>query len=513
MRVSPPRGDGDVGSYNVSFPPFDFSRFQWRPSPEDHRLYIREAAGGEALEDIWNRFNHGEHTLFFGLYLTFSTPIDPLSLLLHARNAWARLRFEVPTIASQTSYNAAGNPLLTYRQALSDQEVDDWTKRTVHLSNNKKGLDHLRYELSRVHLPDENGDQTFLYILPGADDNTHTLLLHTSHTPFDGGGVKILMNKFLSLLAQDLSGDQKPPSLLWGTEAQNLLPSISEVWGPEESRNSEEYMSTLGAVLGDLGAAASRQYGFKQRSIGPGPTRCFRYEFSEAESEQILTAARNLGFTLNHIVHAAVSLVAALDNPRSESTPDDAAFVYYRLVDGRKSLESPYCTRDGYPGYCLGMSAILVPLSLCPRKSSLSATETRECLLKLAEVVKAGYSRQKAYPSLLAVGTQQVDLMLAGVRAGDPPPSPGMGPWYSGDGIGETYLDPVHNDRTGSPVVEISDFMLSLNMTDPGPFFRAASWKGRLKLSVDSNEAAMPHDVVRGFVNTWVEILGTLLNE
>lgn len=112
--------------------------------------------------------------------------------------------------------------------------------------------------------------------------------------------------------------------------------------------------------------------------------------------------------------HAALTLVAAFDNPAQAGTPADAAFVYYGLVDARARLAAPYNARDAYPGYCLGMSVIQVPLSLCP---TAAAPDTRDALIKVAHIVKEQYLRQKAYPSLLAVDGQQVELMLAGIRA------------------------------------------------------------------------------------------------
>jgi hypothetical protein len=44
-----------------------------------------------------------------------------------------------------------------------------------------------------------------------------------------------------------------------------------------------------------------------------------------------------------------------------------------------------------------------------------------------------------------------------------------MGPWYGGDGRGETYLDPVHKNSRGEVVLELDDFFVALNKTDPGP--------------------------------------------
>ena len=42
-------------------------------------------------------------------------------------------------------------------------------------------------------------------------------------------------------------------------------------------------------------------------------------------------------------------------------------------------------------------------------------------------------------------------------------------------------------------------------------FFRTWSWKGRLTLSVDYNEATMPHEVVQGFVDKWAAFVRAVL--
>jgi hypothetical protein len=119
-----------------------------------------------------------------------------------------------------------------------------------------------------------------------------------------------------------------------------------------------------------------------------------------------------------HLAHAGVTLVAAFDNPPNESTPADAAFVYFGLVDARKRLAAPYNTRHGYPGFSLAMSPVQVPLRLCPSSpaSSLSTKEIQDYLIKVAGVIKDEYMKQKAYPSLLAVNPQQGDMMLTSLR-------------------------------------------------------------------------------------------------
>lgn len=47
-----------------------------------------------------------------------------------------------------------------------------------------------------------------------------------------------------------------------------------------------------------------------------------------------------------------------------------------------------------------------------------------------------------------------------------------MGPWFAGDGLGETYLDTYFTDDgelSGKKMFAIDDFWVSLNKYNPGP--------------------------------------------
>lgn len=107
-------------------------------------------------------------------------------------------------------------------------------------------------------------------------------------------------------------------------------------------------------------------------------------------------------------------MVCAVDNPPSASTPSDAAFVFYGVVDCRSRLSPAYSGKNGYPGYCLGMTPLVVPLSVL---TSAAQESEKAQLLHLASAVKPEYMKQKAYPSLLAVMGQEMDTVLTGFRA------------------------------------------------------------------------------------------------
>ena len=90
---------------------------------------------------------------------------------------------------------------------------------------------------------------------------------------------------------------------------------------------------------------------------------------------------------------------------------------------------------DAYPGYCLAMSVIQIPLSLCPAAATLDMCNAL---------------RQTVHPSLLTNGQQANSCSRASAPAPASralssnyrrPPPPWMGPWYASDGCRETYFD------------------------------------------------------------------------
>ncbi|EIW75253.1 hypothetical protein CONPUDRAFT_77494 [Coniophora puteana RWD-64-598 SS2] len=506
---------------------FDYSRFSWRqPCPDAPGYFEREAFAAEMILDTWHRFAHGEQTLFLGVDLSLpSSPSHTLSaaeFIDAVRSAWSALRFDVPTVASHTSYTCdTVHPLVTYQSAASASDVATWAKRTVRGRGDIRGLetvrtlDELRYEVAKRTIPEITGDQTFIYVLDkpsspsqGGKDRSaeYGLLLHTSHVPFDGAGTKILMTLLLRHLAAVLDGRCDPEawrSLAWGEEGANLLPSVPDSLGPTEEKSGPVYEETLKETMKDYAEWFPRMYGFKPRNIGPGPSNRIWRTFSKEKTSQLVRASRAQGFTLNQLAHAAVYVVCSNDNP----IPIDSngAFVNFGLRNSRSTLAPPYNTADGYPGFCLGISVVAVPCSVFVELSD------EPLLFRVARRVKQGYVKMKELPSLTAVAGEQMEMVMRPAKEGQELPPPAMGPWFSGDGIGEDYLQPVYRGAQGAEVIRVEDFFTSLNKQDPGPFFRCFTWNGHLQLSVDYNEYAMPTPLMQSWLDEWVGHLEGIL--
>lgn len=260
----------------------DFSRYKWRQDDKVFSRFKREVGGGELYDDILNFHKQGEQNLFLGTYIELYQPYqfpqasDFIDLL---RKAWISLRWDVPTVASQTLHEPRDGSLwpaslLVYTLASNRSEVEAWAKETVILKEGYKDLDTLRYDIVTGVIPEEDlVPQTFLYYTP-MSPTSFGLLIYTSHVPFDGSGVKVLMSRFLEHLSRYISDSQYDASEFarhkWGEENANLIPSSSEILRehepaeldgdgnivkpelPEEPREGPKYLETLNQVVEDL---------------------------------------------------------------------------------------------------------------------------------------------------------------------------------------------------------------------------------------------------------------------
>jgi len=493
-----------------AFPPVDFAKYRWRASATDPKLFQREPNGSEALVDHMNRFAHGEHTVFLAVELDFQGNLSMTEFEHVARDTWIALRFQVPTIAARTLIGPNDRAVMTYPLPDSYADLQDWGNRTFRVAPANVNLEEWRYEIGQKFIPDSNGDQTFVYAT-ARDGRITGLLLHTSHITLDGIGAKVLLNLYLRDLALRLTGETRvdPSALRWGEEYKNLLPCVSEVLASSEPREGRLYQETLQDVLAGYGGAFPRMYPFKAGNAGPGTTRHVQRRFTTQETAEILAATKAHGFTANQIALAALNLVVAIDNPPTSETPANAAFVYTGVVNNRSDrLRKPYSERDGYPGYCLGTSALCFSVDMLRDKTNYY---DKMLLLGMAELVKQEYTKQKDYPALLATQGQVLELILSPLFAGAPPPPPWTGPYFCGDGISENQVDREYVDCKGVKVLDVRSIFTSVNKTDPGPFFRFSSWRDMLQLDVDFNEHARSLEAVNQFVENWKKTIRLIL--
>ncbi|KAG2745157.1 hypothetical protein P692DRAFT_201720654 [Suillus brevipes Sb2] len=489
---------------------YDLEQFRWKPFTGDgsRNGRARPLGGVEHVQDIFNRHLKGDQTLFFGLSIDLHDPVDITKLGSSAQECWSWLRFQVPTIASSVIGSDHELPVMTYTTA-SPEEISQWAQRTFIIHSSYIDLDELRVNEGMKEVPSSDGDHTWMHLVPGEIVNGAVsqfgLLFHTHHSPFDGAGLKIIMNRYLSQLVKVLSDScGASESIEWGNELENLPPSAYSIFSsseplpvspdsPEEPSFDHEYYKSF----------ASDTYGFSARPKDTEWPKTRRAEvlFTKEESAAIQSASKISGYTLTHLAHAALAMVVIADNP-----PNPVSSSHFMnnvsLANLRSRLDPNHAL---HPGYVLGVFMTRIPVSafLSPDGSVLPLD--RDVLLRVAEIAKGQYRAHKELPAGLSTMPQVGQVYASATIPAALPPNQCFS--FSSDGKGENYLNRIFADDAGKPVLEVTKFFTSLNRFDPGPFFRLSSWGSVIDLGADYNSNLVKTEEAVGYLNLWKRFL------
>ncbi|KAG2134046.1 uncharacterized protein EDB93DRAFT_1254655 [Suillus bovinus] len=513
------------------FTRYDLEQFKWKPFNGEgvQNGCARPLGGAEHVQDIFNRYLKGDQTLFFGLTIDLRDPVSITKLSSSAQQCWSWLRFQVPTIASSILNESDHNlPLLVYTTA-SPQEISRWEQRTLIIHPPSDiDLDQLRVNEGQKRVPSSDGDHTWMHLVPGETTNGAVsklgLLIHTHHSPFDGAGLKIVVNRYLTQLAKVLSNSYSAPeSIEWGNELENLLPAPFNILNskeplpvsphsPEEPCLDSDYYKSFGRVLSAFGASMKDTYGFRARPKDTEWPKTRRAEvlFTREESERILAASKISGFTLTHLAHAALAMVVIADNP-----PNSASSSHYlnnvSLANFRGRLDPKYAL---HPGYVLGVFMTRIPVSAFLSPDGNALPLDGDMLLQVADIAKEQYRAHMELPAGLScmpqVGEAFAMATVPAASANLLPPNQCYS--FSSDGKGEIYLNHTFADDAGTPVLSVNKFFTSLNRFDPGPFFRLSSWGGVIDLGADYNSNVVKMENVLDYLNQWKRFLLLILD-
>ncbi|KAF9494103.1 hypothetical protein BDN71DRAFT_1507998 [Pleurotus eryngii] len=498
---------------------FDSTRFLWKEFPSEGTV-SRILGGGELVRDVNNRHMKGEQNLFVGAHVNVSATVSGSQLTNAARATWLWLRYHVPVIATSIVPDDEGTSRLVYKPA-NEAEVNEWASRTFIVSQHPQAdAEPLRLKLGEEKISSEDGLQTWAHLVltPGSDRDPITkfgFLVRTHHAPFDGVGLKILLNRYLIQLAKHLGSTDVPQSpLQWGSEVANLLPAVYSILLPsvpraipsdssEEPSSTHPYYGTMGAMLQSIGEA-----------MKPSPGREVLF-FSASESAQLLASLKpsakvdvGKAYTLTHLAHAALAMTVIADNP---TTADASSLVLsnLHLRNCREFLVEPYSSRDGYSGYALGVSHLSVPVSLFITADGKPAPLDKQTLVKAMKAVRDSYEQQKALPDPInymgqasLIFTQNI---IAGAKANMLPPNNCYA--FSSDSISEKQLDSSFADSSGKAILELSDAFISVNHIEPAPFFRVSSWKGIIELGADYNKNLISAAEVKVHMENWKRLM------
>lgn len=212
---------------NTFFPSLDPASYAWKQLPQASSLWERKALSNEAM---WFPRPKELRELFVYASMTFTSSVTRTSLECATRDAWRTLRFGVPELGARAVCGEDSNMYFQYQIPKSATEVESWIARTatLRIGNTSHDFHELRKSLLQTKAG-RDADNAFILIHCQAEEDRSDqikhvqLVLNVDHQITDGNGIKILLGRYLELLAAALiQPSAEKREIIWHDSCKNL---------------------------------------------------------------------------------------------------------------------------------------------------------------------------------------------------------------------------------------------------------------------------------------------------
>jgi hypothetical protein len=365
------------------------------------------------------------------------------------KTAWKAMRYNHPCysaviINNRWIYNVA-----------EPQELDSWLEETFHVHHENKSARQL------FPMNETSTNRAFLHVLPQSQE----LILHAPHTHVDAIGMVTFFDNMLQYLV-----DPKP--FEFGLEGRNLLqplsdlasiprsnPSAKDAWG-SHIQNFIAQFPTIRVKNENKGGMATR------------PTMQW-LQFSEKETEDIVSRSRELGITVTAAAQAAVSLAARVHGQVTNTTHATLA-----IYDARGYIDNKiHPHRDLVGAYAIALPAVF---PIVPDSFLETAQAAREVFLSLKQDDKL---RQWH-----ALYTEEFPKVLSAPMPPDFPNAADL--LLSSAGILDKHVHNTYQSPKGDqPPIELQDLWIALEILSPDIGLEMWTFQGKLCMELIYNEA------------------------
>jgi hypothetical protein len=411
----------------ASFMPLDPSAYKWNKTTEGGTRE-RRACGIENLDglEVPNKKGHNDfHIAVTSHFHDQNVNLDRLTQAV--KQVWRRIRFYHPQIACAPAWKG-GHLFLMYQHPGNDDEVMRWVDRTVYVELNGKGVLEVQQGLEKKRRAAgdllESSNPASIHIIPppltSKDETSNvdvTFLFHLNHIFLDGSGAYTLIGLVLQDLALELSiPNRKPTAFNWETSVEYLPPAFIEILTPDQNLSGPSFDKALQTAISDT-VASQTSWGLKPSGTASGGAQNEFLVLSTAETDSIKSTAREMGFNITHLAHAAVFLVGLKANPPEEGSVRSSIASYFALDDRQHIDEKQSQHKRQYLPNCHGHGNIKVDnIQEYVLGQRATPAEIRRKLIAMTTEIKGGYDSCARRPCRVSAGLAFME-MLAGMLA------------------------------------------------------------------------------------------------
>lgn len=472
-------------------------RFEWKLTKPGR--WERDTDEVEEFYASLAKAYEGTGRVFFAMtgFISFSVPVPPGTNSLETekrvqqalKNAWIRLRFDHPTIASKVQYDPAQQKYKkTYETFTDSASQCQWLDDTFCVvSERMSGLDWCNLDPPVPALP-----TLFLVKPPALNDQVFRadLVLRARHDIIDGMGTLLLFNNIFSLAAAAYEQtDYELPQ--FGEEWSNLSPPLRIAAGipaaltPEHEQHMRGILEHNASLKEGIQTASPP---FQRQIVLPGKHQRVAVTLSEDKTATLLEKCRSLRLSVTHAYHAAIAL-AVRDLQEREESKRMVRYISYCLVNERHRCKPPYSTAIHPASVYHSVSGRRFTVDLTvPELGSSNATPTdEEEFLPIAEHIRDYYLDVRDNKDYMKFIPAFWAMSIFPYPGPDPPAIPARNETPSASISSMGVLDKVIRHNYGSFSVDNPWVTGEELGTGLGMFLD--TWKGRLTLSAAYNDA------------------------
>jgi len=279
--------------------------------------------------------------------------LDDCELKLeHAlRDAWARLRFDHPSIASRVEYDGK-QPRKIYETIPlhrdGDRALEAWLHQTFcPIHTEQTGLEWCNSDPPAPKLPTMFVIKTSEAPEEGGERNAlrRHLVIRAPHNIIDGIGTLMLFDNFL-MHASEVYSSSTPHIIPWGEEHKDLSPSfrvaadLPDAITPQQFDRLERIVSSNADLRRGIPILSIP---FNNNQAVPGKHQRLSITISASQTASILAMCRARSLSVTHAYHTAIAM-AVRDAQPSQPTSSLKRYINYCLVNERAHCKPPYNT-------------------------------------------------------------------------------------------------------------------------------------------------------------------------
>lgn len=316
------------------------------------------------------------------------------------REAWARLRFDHPTIASWVEYDGK-QPRKVYETTTSQgggkRDLEGWLDQTFcPVDTEQTGLDWCNSDPPVPHLPTMFILKTIEPLENGVERAAfrRDLVFRAPHNIIDGIGTLMLFDNFLKH-ASEIYSSNTPHTIPWGEEHKNLSPSfriaasLPDAITPQQFDRLEHIVSSNADLKREFPVLSIP---FKNDQAVPGKHQRLSIKISVSQTASILAACRARSLSVTHAYHTAIAM-AVRDAQPSSQTSSLERYINYCLVNERAHCKPPYNTSSHAAAVYHSTSGSHLALDLhTPGPTTRTPATDKTDFAHLAPIVKNYYT-------------------------------------------------------------------------------------------------------------------------